>query len=103
MTVEQEKLFQQLRDDVRDIKNALVGNDGMKTIGVIQKLDSVARQIEAHEAADEKKFAAIFQFQENGKLLIGWSRWTLGILGTGLIVFGGLIGWTITTLIALMK
>lgn len=103
MTDEQGKLFTQLRDDVRDIKNALVGNDGMKTIGVIQKLDLVARQIEDHEAADEKKFSAIFQFQENGKLLIGWSKWTLTAIGSIILVIGGLVGWTITTIIMLAQ
>lgn len=103
MTADQSKLFTQLRDDVQEIKFALVGNPEMKTEGAMQRLKSIEDKMIAHEALDNKNFTALFNFQENQKLLIGWSRWTIGLICSGLVMFGGLVSWAVTTIIAILK
>lgn len=100
MTDEQ---FTLLSNQIRDVKHALIGNDEMKTAGVKQDVEVLKKKMEDHEVLDQKNFNAIFNFQENQKLLLGWSRWTIGLIGTGLVMFGGLISWAATTIIAILK
>jgi len=105
MNAEQEKILIQLGHDMNDVLTTLKGSDalGFKQPGVIQRLANIEKKVDDHEINDEKKFDAVFKFQEHGMLLFGWSKWAITALFSGLIAFGGFLTWTITTLVALFK
>lgn len=79
-------------DDVKDIKEALLG-DRYRQTGVIAKLEQLDQAVKTHDKEDRDNFKKIFDFQSKQILFVGWTGYIIRAVWAGVMV---LVGWIIS-------